>query len=457
MNAVCMLDYSCLAVEKEHQVNLLIKLRAPKAEGVTRKPLNLALVLDRSGSMDGAKLACTKEAVKTLVSHLSPADVLSVVTFESGVEICMEPTPVTNRDQIKQAVDRIVSGGTTNLSGGWIKGIELAGRNASAERLNRILLLTDGQANQGITEPGQLVSLGAGALQERGVATTALGFGDDFAEDLLTAIARSAGGQFYYIETPEAAPAVFREELQGLLALAAQNIEVRVTLRDPVALVRQWTGYTGKQEGKTITFALGDAYAEEEKGLLISLLVPGLAGIGQATIADVEVRYTEVSTAAVTMKSIRQPVMVNIADAAAAEQAKPVAEVLQELGLQMAAQARSQAVAEADRGKFAEAGNILRSANVNIGKLPGADDPRVQTECAALEEQAREMDDMARDTTARGSYSGTRKMMVSDAYNVSVGQYARTARERVRRRQPPTSTGSSPRTRKSPGTGPTKS
>ncbi len=427
MQAKSILDHEIIAAQKESQLNLLIRLTAQQGTTAQRRPLNLGVVIDRSGSMQGDKLAYARQAVKLLVSHLAENDLLSIVVFDTDVETLLEPTVVKDKDSIKNAVDHIVAGSSTNLSGGWLKAIELLQRTKDEHRLNRILILTDGQANVGITEMPRLVALGHSAAHEAGIITTALGFGEGFNEDLLTAIAKESRGRFYFIETPDAAPEVFREELEGLMTLVAQNVELKLTLEPSVAMVKQWTDYAGKPADNRITFSLGDAYAGEEKNILLTLLVPGLKDLGPCGIASAEVTYVEVANQAVTTRRVTFPITVNVVKAAQAKDSPPNMEVLQQLGLQMASQARKQAVAETDGGHAEKARETLTDTCDRLAALPNADDPMIQAEVQALKEQSEGLEEAL-------YASSTRKRMVSDSYNISTAQYMKLSRERQRRK-----------------------
>ena len=427
MHLTTLLDHEFIAVEKEHELNLLVKLQAPKAHQQERRPLNLVVVLDRSGSMGGEKLAYTKEAVKLLVKHLTADDLISVVTFESDVETLLEPTAVDNKSKIYSLIDGIDVDGCTNLSGGWLKGIELARQNADGKRLNRVLILTDGLANEGITDEDRLASLGMSAYEKHNIVTTTLGFGADFDEDLLSSIATKAGGKFYYIDTPDAAPAVFQEELEGLLSLVAQNIEVSVTMKNPVKLMKQWTGYTSKVDGATVTFNLGDAYCSEEKRVLLSLLVPNMKKLGQRTVADVRLKYTEITTKTAKTYELVFPVIANITDEKTAKASDLRTEVIEELGLQMAAEARRKAIEKADRGDFDGVRFMLDDTVRYMQDLPVADSGKIREEIAEL---SREAEDLA----CAASYSpDARKRSASSAYNLATSQHAKLVRERKRR------------------------
>ncbi len=425
MKTRCLLDYERIAREKEHELNLLVKLTAPPAPPAQRKPLNIAVVLDRSGSMHGAKLQQARAAVRLLANHLGGEDLLSVVTFDDRVDVVLEPTAPKNKAPLCARIDRIEAGGSTNLSGGWNKGLELAGRHANPGRVNRVLLLTDGCANAGITEPGQLEALGAAARKDEGISTTTLGFGNDFEEDLLTRIARAAGGGFHFMETADDAPAVFREELEGLLALVAQNIEIDVEPSSAVVVAQQWTDHPQEVLDGCVRFRLGDAYAGEEKALLLQFAVPGMGRLGPRTVVRLTVRYAEIAGSALLSKKVTEEVRVNVTRSGEEADA-PRVEVLRELALQLAARARRQAVRLADGGDPDGARKTLEEAAKDLASLPGAGAGRVREEIRELEDRAAAWDGT--------DYGTTRKMLCTDAFHLSRSDMNTLARARRRRR-----------------------
>lgn len=209
----------------------LLELRssAVKMEGQSRRlPLNIGLVLDRSGSMSGRPLEYVKDAAAFVVEHVGATDRFSLVTFDSVVTTVCPSQQVADKDRLKSVIGGIQAGSMTNLSGGFLRGCQEVLRGMHPGQVNRVILLTDGQANEGITKPVILAGK-ARAMAEKGVSVSSIGVGEDFNEDLLIAMSEAGRGNYYYIKNPEEIPGVFAEELQGLLRVVAQGMRVSAT------------------------------------------------------------------------------------------------------------------------------------------------------------------------------------------------------------------------------------
>lgn len=409
MQADFLLDYDVVTVEQPHRLYLMARLMAgPALKTSQRRPLNLGLVIDRSGSMTGDKLAFTRHAAQFLVQNLGADDLLSIVLYNDVIEVLMPPEPVAHKDLINQRIAAIKASGTTNLSGGWLEGCKLVRAGWREDRLNRVILMSDGLANRGITDHSRLVSLARQKFNE-GVSTTTMGLGNDFNEDLLMAMADAGGGAFYFIESPEVTPQIFQEELSGLLNVVGQNLVVTLQLTPQVASVQQLNAYPTERLKDGVVFRLGDIFGEEIKTLVLELGVPALREVGERQIAVLRFEYDEITLAGTQHRVIELPVRINVAQAGALPPTVN-ASVRRSVLLLLAAQARREAIRSADAGEFKEASQFLRSAADMIAQssLTGED---LDEERESLLRQANDLEHGA------AAYTGySRKSMLTQAF-----------------------------------------
>ncbi|HSG48904.1 MAG TPA: VWA domain-containing protein, partial [Longimicrobiales bacterium] len=256
-----------------HLVRALLRIEGDAPSDDRRVPLNLSLVLDRSGSMGGGKLEAVKRAARDLIKRLHPTDRVSVVAFDHEVTTVANPGTAAEQPELLHALMGIQTGGTTNLSGGWLQGRALIQEHHDAEGVNRVVLLTDGLANQGITDRPTLRKLCAQALESR-VTTTTVGVGGGYDEELLGEMAEAGGGSTYYIERLDQAGGIFEEELEGLLSISAQNLTVSLRPRDAVKVATVHHSYPSHaHDNGTLTLTVGDLYAREPREVLADFMV----------------------------------------------------------------------------------------------------------------------------------------------------------------------------------------
>ena len=219
---------------------VLVELDAPPATTQRkREPVNVAFVLDRSGSMGGRKIELARRAIETAIGRLLPEDRFAVVAYDDHIDVVVESTPASReaKDGAIGRVRRIDARGSTNLGGGWLKGAEqvaMAQAAAGGSGVHRVLLLTDGLANQGITDAAELARH-AGELRAHGISMTTFGVGEDFDETLLQGMADAGGGHFYYIERPEQITDLIASEV-GELDRARALCEKLIALASPLQL-----------------------------------------------------------------------------------------------------------------------------------------------------------------------------------------------------------------------------
>ncbi len=356
------IDHSLLAIEAEHRVHAMLEVTAPEAEGEERTALHLALAIDRSGSMSGAKLEGAKQAARFLIERLGTKDSLALVTFDGEVSL-LGPSEVPDKEQLREVIKQIAPGGMTNLSGGWLKGAEEL-RRAPEGGQKRVLLLSDGHANAGITDTDSLTGMASG-LKEKQISTTTIGFGQGFDENLLTAMADAGGGNAYFAEGPDDAPGIFAGEFEGLATVASQNVSVEITPISDVKFVGVLHEYPTVSVPGGIQVQLGDFYGGEMRRVIFEFAVPDVAELGEKHIADVVLRYTSVGDP-IKMHQVTIPIHVNVVTADEADVADDDRDVIDEVLILKAAEDRKRASGLADDGRHDDAAEILESTSQTL-------------------------------------------------------------------------------------------
>lgn len=249
---------------------LLIELGGEfRGRRLARPPVNISLVLDKSGSMEGKPLEQVKEAARQIIDKLGPADTLSIVTFAEGVDIVLAQSPVTRKEQLKAQVDLIRARGTTNLYGGMVTGANQLAMVKAPTHLSRIILLTDGEANEGITEYAEIIAK-ARQIRREGFSITSIGVGIEYNEELMKGIAKNTVGNYYYIEQVSDIPKVFEEELSNLFEVVAKNLRLKASLPRGVSLSKFYGKDVEVRDG-TFTVELPDLVAGKTQNHLIRL------------------------------------------------------------------------------------------------------------------------------------------------------------------------------------------
>ncbi len=247
------LDYKKVLENRSNEVYLAASLQAPKLENMERGPVAFCVCLDRSGSMQGQKFEYAKEACVGVVKSLQEHDFFSLVTFDSEIELVFPMGRVESKEETIEIIKSLEVRGMTNLSGGWEESRHQL-RKAEKGMLRRMLLLSDGMANQGTTRHEDLVKLAGDGLREDEVCTTCLGFGDHYNEDLLRDMASHATGNFYDVDTADKLPAVFAAELESALYIAVKKMRVQFR---PGKMCKEW-----KFLGVLPTVEIADGWSE---------------------------------------------------------------------------------------------------------------------------------------------------------------------------------------------------
>ncbi len=260
-----------------------------------RLPLNLGVVLDRSGSMyDERRLEYVVEAVKFLADNVAPEDRVAVIAFADKAQVIIQPDQIHDRAAVRRALDDIdllEIGGGTQMALGMLAAIEQVKRNLASDRLNRVLVLTDGQTYQ------ETACIDLANQNREQMSFSAMGVGVEFNEKLLMRIAQDSHGKYHFIGNPEEIPSIFEDELSGLRAVTVRNGKIDVTLSQGVQIREAFRASpeiyslgTPLLEDRRVTYEIGDLEANVPGSVLLTLVLPPRRP-GPVRIAQSAFRY----------------------------------------------------------------------------------------------------------------------------------------------------------------------
>jgi Ca-activated chloride channel family protein len=284
-----------LLAGQKNKVYLKVGLTGFALEKPSARPaVNVAIVLDKSGSMSGQKLMRAKEAARMAVDRLSPNDIVSVVSYDSTVKVVVPATKASDKPAIHTGIGRLAAGGNTALFAGVSKGADELRKFLAEERVNRVILLSDGLANVGPSTPGDLEGLGV-ALGREGMSVTTIGLGLDYNEDLMTKLAAASDGNHVFVERPEQLAHFFNLEFGDVLSVVAQDVEVTVRCAPGVRPVRA-LGREADIVGQEVRARLNQLYAEREKFVMLELEVQPNEQGATTPVVEVGVTYGNMVT-----------------------------------------------------------------------------------------------------------------------------------------------------------------
>jgi Ca-activated chloride channel family protein len=363
----CRMNKASLPVMNTQQLAYVLIEAVPGAGmAQVQMPLNLSLVLDKSGSMSGQKIQNLREAAKLVVDRLGPDDTISIVAFSDRKYLIAESQPVVDPQDLKKKIDRIRDGGGTAISGGMGQGLAELDKALSPDRVSRMLLLTDGQT---FGDEKQCLKLGkkAGAS---GIVVNALGLGDDWNEDLLDDIAEASGGVADFIDSPDKIVTVFEQAVKSMQDTVVQNAQLVLRLASGVTPRQVWQvlpmisnlGYRPLSD-RDVQVSLGELEKAQPRSLLVELLISPRPA-GSYRVAQAEISY-DVPGLKLVGEKVKTDIMLDFsADAVQAKQYD--AEVMNIVEKVTAFKLQTRALEEAKMGNVAGASQKLRAAATRL-------------------------------------------------------------------------------------------
>lgn len=262
-------------------------LKAPKNDN--RTPLNVALVIDRSGSMRGDRIKRAKETAIMAVNLLNKNDILSIIAYDSQAEVLVPATKISNKQRIIDGIENIRVNGSTALHAGVTLGGEEVKKFLDSNHVNRVILLSDGMANIGPSSPHQLAQLGL-VLGGQHISVSTIGLGLGYNEDLMTQLAASSDGNHIFVEHAQQLSHTMEMEFADALSVVAQKVIVNIQCADGVRPVKVY-GRAADFEDNQVYSKLNQLIGSHEKFILLEVEVDAQSLETPFNIASITVDY----------------------------------------------------------------------------------------------------------------------------------------------------------------------
>jgi Mg-chelatase subunit ChlD len=267
---------------------LQIGLRTPSLSKEMLPTMNLVVVIDRSGSMAGSgKMDFVKQGLKMLVAQMKQDDFLSIVVFDTDAQVLRAAGPVNDVQAVNQLIEQIQPGGGTNLHGGLMLGYQEALKHAGGKMFSKVLLLSDGQTNHGVTDPERIVA-DSKSFNDKGIALSTIGIGLDYNDALMSQLAKTGSGTYHFLDSGDAVERTFFKELQSLMAPIGTSPVLRVRLAAGVSLKKVYGYEFASPEPGVFEFKLLDLPVSTSQIIPMEVHVPADVG----SIGEVELAYT---------------------------------------------------------------------------------------------------------------------------------------------------------------------
>lgn len=365
-----------------------------------RSPVNVAIVIDRSGSMSGPKIEQAKQAAIQAISMLQDSDIVSVVTYADGVEVLIPATKASDRAFAQGKISSIHADGSTALFAGVAQGAVEVRKFMSKQYVNRVVLLSDGQANVGPSTPGELEEFGRSLLKE-GISVSTFGLGLGYNEDLMSKLAMASSGNHAFVESPNQLASIFHNEFRDVQSVIAQGISIEAVFAAGVRPVKV-LGYSADISGQTVSFNAGQLYSKQERYFVVEVEVPMGSEAGSRSVVAVSAEYRNMVTE--TQDKLASAVEVRYSkDPVAVEKAIDKS-VLASCALQVANERNRMATELRDQGDIEGAKKtLLQNADYLRFNYSVTGDLQLQMRCVDNETQAKEVEN--------ADWNASRKLM----------------------------------------------
>lgn len=327
------------------------------------RPLaNVAIVIDKSGSMSGERIERAKEAAAMAVNGLGSNDIVAILAFDNTVDVVVPATKVSDKARITQAINNIRVAGGTGLFAGVSKGAAEVHKFFDKSRVNRVILLSDGQANIGPSSPAELGQLGA-MLARQGISVTTIGLGTDYNEDLMTQLAANSDGNHAFVENSRDLVRIFKREFGDVGSVVAQEVELTIRLKHGIRPVRI-LGREGEITDGVVRLRMNQLYSQQEKYVVLEVEVPAGNAGDHMDLAAVDVSYLNMHSK--NKDSLSRAVAVSFSASSEAVAKATDKKVMESAVQQVSNEMSKEALRLHDSGKVEEAKQLMKA---NTGYL----------------------------------------------------------------------------------------
>ncbi len=416
------LGQSVLPLGKSGKVYLRLSLKGmPITSRKERPPVNVALVLDRSGSMKGERIASAKAAANVALERLSAQDMVSIVAYNHEVAVLQPAAQLGDGRSLAQKIDRLTADGRTALHAGVVSGAAEVERNLDEARVNRVILLSDGLANVGPSSPRELGELGR-KLGAKGISVSTIGLGLDYNEDLMQRLAAASDGNHAFVEDPEDLAGIFASEFGDALSITAKDIEIIIECRIGFKPVRV-LGREAQVEGNRIRLKLNQLQGANERYFIVELEQPEIRTPGDAVVASIAVDYLDLASGARRQAAAKATARYSESSEAVEQSINKA--VMSQVSTQVATETSEAAVELRDKGDIAGARKLLeRNASYlkNARELYGVGVNRASDAAVKeLQELEKRQNEAAANLDAQ-AWEKTRKSMRYDQHKSKMQQ-----------------------------------
>lgn len=377
-----------------------------------RPPVNLSLVLDRSGSMSGSKIEKAKDAAIEALKRLGKNDMFSLVVYDHNVDTTVPAQSAQYTEGIMAQIRQIAPGGNTALFGGVSQGASEIRKNLGKKYIHRMILLSDGIANVGPSSPDDLGRLGAALLKED-ISVSTIGVGTDYNEDLMSRLSKNSDGNIYFVESSNDLPRIFTAELGDVLSVVARKIIITIEMAKDVRPIRV-IGRDGAINNNKIELSMNQLYGGQQKYILVEAKIPESKSGQKMRIANAEVNYENPFTSNRVISKGSSVITFNESKDAVAKSAN--IEVVREYEMNINALAQEKAITLSDEGKKDEAVQALKESAAKLKSVGSAyNDDKLIKQAAELEIQADLID-------REGMSKKDRKLLRTESHQIKTQQ-----------------------------------